>query len=90
MTKLTIQSKLCFGNEIIAEGETEEIHDKIMKLVTLLPEHCQNSFYMTTVHGLSDQETGQFLNCSAEKVREHMNDALRYIRENVEHIRREI
>lgn len=90
MTKITIHTKLSFGEELLAEGEAEEVHDKVMKLVTLLPEHCQNAFYMTTVHGLSDREVGEFLNCSAERVRELMGEAIRYIRENVGLIRREI
>ncbi|MGK7391828.1 MAG: RNA polymerase sigma factor [Candidatus Cyclobacteriaceae bacterium M2_1C_046] len=90
MSKLTIHTTLSIDNNFLAEGEAEEINDKIMKLITLLPKKCQHSFYMATIHGMSDQEVGQFLNCSAEKIREHMSDAIRYIRENVEFIRSEI
>ena len=90
MNEVTIFSQLKLNGEVITEGTMESLHNQIMKISSMLPEECQSSFYLTTVHGLSDRETAEFLRCPAEKVRELMEGAIIWIRTNIHKVREEL
>lgn len=90
MTKFKIHAKLECGDALVVEGDSKEVHNKIIKLITLLPEHCQHTFYLIKVEGIEDQVVASLLNISVNTVEEHVHEAFMYIRENLEEIRNEL
>lgn len=82
-----IYTTLRCGKVKIAEGDREKIHKKMMKVVLMLPEHCQVAYYLMKLRGFSVREAALFQECSEEEVKRQVEEGLRFIRLHTEDIR---
>lgn len=87
--KLRLQDDLTKLREIeSAEHETElnteELSEKIWKLVDQLPERRRTIFILYRKHGLSYKEIGEVMDISRKTVENQMGRSLKFIREQLD------
>lgn len=66
------------------EFNTEELSEKVWKLVETLPERRRTIFILYRKHGLSYHEIAEVLSIARKTVENQMGKSLQYLRENLE------
>ena len=87
--KLRLQDDLTRQREIESgeqetELNTEELTEKIWKLVDQLPERRRTIFILYRKHGLSYKEIGEVMDISRKTVENQMGRSLKFIREQLD------
>lgn len=87
--KLRLQDDLTRLREIESaeyetELNTEELSEKIWKLVDQLPERRRTIFILYRKHGLSYKEIGEVMDISRKTVENQMGRSLKFIREQLD------
>lgn len=87
--KLRLQDDLSRQREIESgehetELNTEELTEKIWKLVDQLPERRRTIFILYRKHGLSYKEIGEVMDISRKTVENQMGRSLKFIREQLD------
>lgn len=76
------ESGLCYNTE--QKLEFEELKALLDQIYTSLPPVRRKVFMMSRLQGLSNSEIAAELNTSTSNIENHLNKALRYIREKLE------
>jgi RNA polymerase sigma-70 factor, ECF subfamily len=72
-----------FHEESVSELNTEELTQKVWKLVELLPERRRTIFILYRKHGLSYAEIGEVMEITRKTVENQMGKSLQFIREQL-------
>jgi RNA polymerase sigma-70 factor, ECF subfamily len=87
--KERLEERMKKQHETLAEEQqtslnTEELSEKIWKLVDTLPERRRTIFILYRKHGLSYKEIAEVMCIARKTVENQMGKALQYLRENLE------
>ncbi|SKC83201.1 RNA polymerase sigma-70 factor [Ohtaekwangia koreensis] len=90
-TELSMEHTLYLGGKDKAINSTEELIDfkeldsLLQATLNNLPEKCRNVFYLSRFEHLSNTEIAERLNLSTRTVEWHISNALKHLRDSIEH-----
>ena len=74
-------------SEIIRRLYSRQLAEELDAVVEMLPPKCREVFRMSHYEGLSNREIGERLGISVSTVENHINNALRFLRSKLGHLK---